>query len=141
MDNEQMIEIAERHYSLSEHFAGVFSRDQLPETLARGYFYVVNSANHDETGKHWLGIYVNENEIEFMDSFAKVPEAYGLHIEYPLTMNARQLQSNYSDTCGYYVMYFLFFRSLGISFDCILNTFQDDTYENDIAVKNFVSLL
>jgi len=141
MDNVQITEIAERHYSLSERFAGVFSRDQLPEILANGYFYVVNSSKHNEPGEHWLGIYVNDNEIEFMDSFAKVPEAYGLHIEYPIAMNARQLQSNDSVTCGYYVMYFLYFRSLGISFACILNTFQDDTYKNDVAVRNFVSLL
>jgi len=141
MDNVQMNEIAERHHSLHERFAGVLSRDQLPERLATGYFYVVNSSDHDEPGEHWLGIYVCENEIEFMDSFAQVPEAYGIRIEYPLTMNARQLQSDESNTCGYYVMYFLYFRSLGLSFPCILASFQDDTYENDVSVRNFVSLL
>jgi len=141
MDNVQISEIAERHCSLREHFAGVFSRDQLPETLARGYFYVVNSANYNEPGRHWLGMYVNENEVEFMDSFANEPETYGIHIEYPLIMNARQLQSDDSDTCGDYVMYFLYFRSLGLSFPCILSSFRGDRYENDVSVRNLVSLL
>jgi len=141
MDSKQIQDIAERHCSLRERFAGVFSRDQLPETLARGYFYVVNSANYNVPGEHWLGIYVNENAVEFMDSFGKDPETYGIEIEYPLIMNARQLQSNNSDTCGDYVMYFLYFRSLDLDFACILASFQDNTYENDVMVRNFVSML
>ena len=135
-----MRDIITRHYHLQSRFAGIFARDQVPRELESGFFYIVNSANRADSGEHWLTFFMDE-EVEFMDSFGKSPEQYGLHVRYPLIMNGRQLQSNESDTCGHFVMFYLYFRTLDLSMETILSSFSENTQRNDVVVRNFVDLL
>ena len=44
-----------------------FSRDKLPETIKNGV-YVIN-LEHEETGTHWIALFVENNEVIYFDSF------------------------------------------------------------------------
>lgn len=140
MEAGEIRNILQRHAILVEHVRGVFARDQLPEHLPPGG-YIVNTDNADGPGIHWVALWVEEDSVEFMDSFAHDPEYYGWSFSLSLLMNARQLQSDNAITCGAYCLYFLYFRALGLSMETILEFFSVDTRLNDLHVSRFVALL
>ena len=49
-------------------FNGVFSRDNLPNSIKNGA-YVINLDEYHDIGTHWVALYVNNNTIIYFDSF------------------------------------------------------------------------
>ena len=140
MEAGEIRDILARYRLLRDNVWGVFARDQLPTHLERGG-YIVNSDIESGGGEHWLTIWVTEDELEYMDPFAEDPEHYGLTFLFPMLMNSRQLQSDDAVTCGAFSLYFLFFRTLGLSMQTILSFFSSDTRANDAHVTQFVGML
>ena len=50
------------YYENEPIFNGVYSRDNLPETIKNGA-YVINLDEYAEVGTHWIALYVENNEI------------------------------------------------------------------------------
>ena len=55
-------------------FNGVFSRDNLPNTIKNGakrgeQAHVINLDEYRDIGTHWLELYVNDKTITYFDSF------------------------------------------------------------------------
>ena len=50
-------------------FNGVFSRDNLPNTIKNGA-YVINLDEYHDIGTHWVALYINNKIITYFDSFA-----------------------------------------------------------------------
>lgn len=140
MEAGQIRSILHRHVNLLEDVRGVFARNQLPNNLPPGG-YVVNTDNADGAGIHWIALWALDDAVEFMDSLGLPPEQYGWTFTRSVLMNTRQLQSTDSATCGAYCIYFLYFRSLGLSMQSILEFFTDDTRGNDLHVTRFLRLL
>lgn len=81
---------------------------------------VVNMDNSNLPGSHWVAIFVpSRHTIFYYDSFGVSPS--NRHIREFLRrfsnvhVNPTTFQSLVSDVCGYYVMYFLYFLSMGYS--------------------------
>lgn len=140
MEAGEIRNILARHELLRDRVWGVFARDRLPAHLEPGG-YIVNSDIEAGGGEHWMALWVTDQEVEFMDSFAEEPEYYGLTFLFPMLMNSRQLQSDNAVTCGAFSLYFLFFRSLGLSMETILSFFSSNTHANDSHVTQFVGML
>ena len=66
------------YYENNPRFNGVYSRDNLP----KGYgAYVINVAEYEDVGTHWIALYVKSNEIIYFDSFGVeyVPKEIIMH--------------------------------------------------------------
>ena len=56
------------YYVDESKFNSVYSRDNLPKTIKNGA-YVINLDEHEDTGTHWIALYVRNNEVVYFDSF------------------------------------------------------------------------
>ena len=61
------IEISE-YYSNESKFNGVYSRDNLQKTTKKGA-YVINLDEYENTGTHWIALFVKTNEVVYFGSF------------------------------------------------------------------------
>ena len=58
----------QKYYENEPRFNSVFSRDNLPKKIKDGA-YVINLDKHKDTGKHWVALFCNRNEIVYFDNF------------------------------------------------------------------------
>ena len=56
------------YYQNEPRFNGVFSRDNLPNSIRNGA-YVINLDEYHDIGTHWVALYVNNKTIIYFDSF------------------------------------------------------------------------
>ena len=54
-------------YENEHKFNGVYSRNNLRKI--KDETYVINLAGYQSIGTHWIGLYVNANNIVYFDSF------------------------------------------------------------------------
>ena len=55
----------QEYYQNEPRFNGVFSRDNLPNTIKNGA-YVINLDEYCDIGTHWVSLYVNNKTITYM---------------------------------------------------------------------------
>jgi len=108
--NTDQLDRAIRLYA--KRFDGVFSSDRLP---AKPRLLVCNTDTSDESGEHWIVIYVDE----WID-------------------NCKQLQSIVSRFCGHYCASFCILKSNGIDMCRFLRHFTRDTGLNDVIVHELM---
>lgn len=97
---------------------------------------IVNSEPLGQPGEHWLAIFVpEEGPSELFDSFGKAGASYHPTIEAFLKQtsstnggiyltNHRRLQSQATQCCGEYALFYLWHRARGYSLKQILNLFN-----------------
>ena len=61
------IEISE-YYKNEPKFNGLYSRNNLPNKIKKGA-YVINLDEYENTGTHWVSLFVKTNEAIYFDSF------------------------------------------------------------------------
>ena len=61
------IEISE-YYKIEPRFNGVYSRNNSPNKIKKGA-YVINLDEYENTGTHWVSLFVKANEVIYFDSF------------------------------------------------------------------------
>ena len=61
------IEISE-YYKYEPRFNGVYSRNNLPNKIKKGA-YVINLDEYENTGTHWVALFVKTNEAIYFDNF------------------------------------------------------------------------
>ena len=89
------IEISE-YYSNEPKFNGVYSRDNLPKITKKGA-YVINLDEYENTGTHWIGLFIKTNEVIYFDSF-------GIK---KIKANIFRIQAYDSIMCGYFCIEFI----------------------------------
>jgi len=130
-------------------FTVVCASDQL-ELLGKHneFAIIVNNEPSTENGMHWISFYKNSQSdvIEFFDSYAmdivfyppsilKFCRAQAKHIRF----SKIQIQSNLSNYCGHYCLWFLIHRYFSDSFEQVVKNFSEHNLnENDTIVKDFV---
>ena len=58
----------QEYYQNEPRFNGVFSRDNLPNSLKSGA-YVINLDEYHDIATHWVALYVNNKIVTYFDSF------------------------------------------------------------------------
>ena len=117
-------------------FRGVYPMDRLP--MRQPGAYIINMDNHDEPGSHWVAVYDDMKNVEYMDSYGLPPldprclQFIGPNFLY----NSLPLQKPLSNACGFYCVYFLLQRARGHSADMILNMLSHT--DSDFVVKEFI---
>ena len=56
------------YYQNETRFKGVYSRDNLLDTINDGA-YVINLDEYSDIGTHWIALYVNNKTVTYFDSF------------------------------------------------------------------------
>lgn len=100
----------------SKFFMGCFAADTIPAPNRYPFALIANTDGMHEPGTHWVAFYAEtESEVEFFDSFGKLPDAYSQFNYFinnfeTIRFNGERLQQYFSTTCGYYSMMFLYLR-------------------------------
>ena len=147
MNTGQIAYALEQDPKTSKKFCGVFPSDKLPQTIDKYPCGIVaNTDPSTKPGKHWISVYFSSPEKgSWFDSYGKSPKFYGAvftdflekHCD-EWDVNDRKLQSNWSDVCGQYCIFFLSHRARGYSMNKIVQLFGKDTVLNDSKVLWFV---
>lgn len=124
---------------------GVYAADQAPEYIRHGGF-IINTDASSKPGKHWCACYFNgSGQAEFFDSYGKPPSYYNNAFASCLQNNSvvqlyntKKLQSNYSNVCGQFCLYYLIHRTRGQKFKDIVDTLQV-TEHRDQYVYDYIS--
>ena len=124
-------------FASKQVFRGVYAMDRLPKRQSPGA-YVLNFDDHDEPGSHWVAVYDDGCQVEYMDSYGYPPldqrcvAFLGAKYEY----NSVPLQRMFSKACGYYCLYFILHRARGSSAADVIDVLSRT--ESDAVVKQFV---
>ena len=125
----------------------VYPSDYLPRTFNRlPYGIIVNTDTHYEPGTHWCAIFLDgKGNIEFFDSYGHGPDHYGFFISQfvkqncmkGLIVNRKRLQSDFSNVCGMYCLFYLYQRLQGVPMRDIFKAFSPVDFSwNDMFIHN-----
>lgn len=149
MEGSRLQTLVERSEVLKGTFRGVFPKDELVSTFGSKIpwgSYILNSEASGSAGEHWLGLYKqreNQNLLIFFDSFGKAPSQYDMTFPgHQILHNDVTVQMKGTSTCGFFVLFFLYWKSLQFSLIDIVNAFDpDNTTRNEDLVLDFAEEL
>ena len=111
----------QEYYENELRFNGVFSRDNLPNTIKNGA-YVINLDEYRDIGTHWVALYINNKTITCFDSFEveHIPNEIIKYIGNKQSSSAKlrnkniitniyRIQAYDSIMCGYFCIGFMNF--------------------------------
>ena len=132
---------------LRPFFRGVFAADRLPRAGPKGG-YIVNTDPHDRPGRHWLGLWVDKNACQVMDSYGLPLRVYDdpdLHLwlsQFATVVRGdKTLQALDSMACGHYALQYLKAQANGMDLSEFLSLWSDtDFVENDRKVGRMTTL-
>lgn len=139
----------ERYFKpVKQFYSGVFPFDKIPKLLLENHFIICNTADSNSTGEHWFVLYrCSSGIIELFDSLGiqedkktKLKDLYFRHVK-KLKFNVTPVQSNESNLCGEYCIYFVYERLFNkdMKFYQLLNEiFTVDTTVNEKKVNAFL---
>lgn len=148
MEYQEIYKCLSRNKITQKKFNGVLFYDQLKNVVPQKGFYILNCDISTSSGSHWTVLHITEKNIanELFDSFGREPSRHEIlrffakNDEF-LKYSKRQLQSTFTENCGYWCCVFIFCRALGHSFEEFLAFFNNDFLTNDMVVQNtFVKL-
>lgn len=108
----------------------VVAIDQLKYIKARRFAIVLNNEPHYMAGMHWIALYKGSKSrtLEIFCSYGVLAQNYGKEItefaklhNLHIVQNTERFQAQNSMMCGYFSLYFLFFRNKGLSFLKVLD--------------------
>ena len=106
------------YYQNEPKFNGVFSRDNLPNTI-KNCTYVINLDEYRDIGTHWVALYVNNKTATYFDSFGveHIPKEIMKFIgsNKNIITNIFGIQAYDSIMCGYFCIGFINFMFNGNS--------------------------
>ena len=94
------------YYQNEPRFNGVFSRDNLPNTIKNGA-YVINLDEYHDIGTHWVALYSNNKTVTYFDSFGveHIPKEIMKFIDNKnIITNIFRIQAYDSIMCAYFVL-------------------------------------
>ena len=143
MDGFELYSIIEKDPKLSKNIVGIYPFDKIPKNFGNHKGLIFNNEISSKGGSHWLALFkINDNTLEFFDSFGLPEEFYGLKsrhpflLKYKINYRNKQIQSINSDICGLYAIYYLENRVRGHSLNAIFDRFGEDYYSNDKIIIN-----
>lgn len=119
-------------------FKGTYPCDLVPILLnIEPQAFVVNTENSHSSGQHWIGLIIKQTNCWYFDSFGN--ELLNHDILRSLRkigvknyfFNCKQIQSVYSNSCGYFCMAFVLSFILGIKYEDFLSEFSENVDQND----------
>ena len=126
-------------------FKGTYPCDLVPISLnIEPQAYVVNTENSHSSGKHWIGLIIKQTQCWYFDSFGN--ELLNLDILSSLRKigikkyfwSCQQIQSVYSNSCGYFCIAFVLSFISGIKYEDFLSEFSENVDQNDLICLSLI---
>ena len=131
------IEISE-YYKNEPRFNGVYSRNNLSNKIKKGA-YVINLDEYENTGIHWVSLFVKANKVIYFDSFGieHTPEEIDKFIgNKKIKASIFRIQAYDSIMCGYFCIEFINYMLKGKKLLDYTNLFSpNDFKKNDRVIK------
>ena len=131
------IEISE-YYASKSRFNGVYSRDHLPKITKKGA-YVINLDVYENTGTHWIALFIKANEVIYFGSFGTehIPKEINKFIgNKKIKANIFRIQAYDSIMCGYFCIEFINYMLKGKTLLDYTNLFsRNDFKKNNRVIK------
>ena len=148
----------QEYYQNEPKFNGVFSRDNLPNTIKNGVkrreqAYVINLDEYRDIGTHWVALYINNNTVTYFDSFGVeyIPKEIMKFIgsieqsssakvrNKKIITNIYRIQAYDSIMWGYFCIGFINFKFNGNSLTDYTRLFLPNDFKknDDIILKYF----
>ena len=101
------IEINE-YYKNEPRFNGIHYRNNLPNKIKKGA-YVINLDEYENTGAHWVSLFVKTKYTVYFDSFGveHIPKEINKFINNDIKSNIFRIQAYDSIMCGYFCIEFI----------------------------------
>ena len=137
------IEISD-YYKNELRFNGVYSRNNLPKTIKKGA-YVINLDEYENTGTHWVSLFVKTNEAIYFDSFGveHIPKEINKSINSDTT-NLSSLKGTKSDIfriqeydsimCGYFCIELINYMLKGKTLLDYTNLFSPNDFKKNYRI-------
>ena len=121
--SDQISDIIKHDPRTQKQFLGVYASNDLPDLYANT-FIILNTEPRHKSGSHWVVLYKNKEHVfEFFDSLGKSPHKYAFK-NFPkykyIVHNLNLIQNPLQNTCGYFCLYFSFFKSRRYSINDIV---------------------
>ena len=119
------------YYQNEPRFSGVFSRDNIPNTIKNGA-YVINLDEYHDIGTHWVALYANNKTVTYFDSFRVeyIPKEIVKFIDNKkIITNTFRVQAYDSIMCGYFCIGFINFMFNGNSQIDFTNLFSPNDFK------------
>ena len=140
----------QEYYQNERRFNGVFSRDNLPNSIrpkglgsvVKNDAYVINLDEYHDIGTHWIALYVNNKIVTYFDSFGveHIPkEIMNFINRKKIITNIYRIQAYDLIMCGYFCIGFINFMFNGKSLTDYTNIFSPNDFKrnDDIIIKYF----
>lgn len=145
MDTLTLCRLACSDGFLKNVFGGVYASDSLPSQIKHSTAFIINLDPSHLRGSHWIGIFFAEKSKKktayYFDSYGLPPSDENIlrflkQNSSNLFYNRICFQDDYTTTCGYFTLYFLFcyVRKL-FSFNLLS---KSDKKRNEHLIKKFV---
>ena len=116
----------------------MYSRNNLPNKIKKGA-YVINLDEYENTGTHWIALFVKTNEAIYFGSFGieHIPNEIKQFIgSNNIKSNIFRIQAYDSIMCGYYCIEFINYMLKGKTLLDYTNLFSpNDFKKNDQVIK------
>lgn len=126
-------------------YSGIISSNELSHVKnAYQSLYIVNTDPAYLPGSHWIAIYSDGENCELFDSLGNNPNRYGEYFsrfmnQYKkFTYSTAKLQSDDSNKCGIFCIYYSYYRSRGFDLSQIINALCRDTQINENMMDAFM---
>ena len=130
------IEISE-YCKNKPRFNGVYSRNNLPNKIKKGA-YVINLDEYENTGTHWVSLFVKPKYTVYFDSFGieHIPKEINKFINNDIKSNIFRIQAYDSVMCRYFCIEFINYMLKGKTLLDYTNLFSpNDFKKNDRVIK------
>ena len=124
------IEISD-YYANEPRFNGVYSRNNLPNKIKKGA-YVINLDEYENTGTHWVSLFVKANKVIYFDSFGidYIPKEINKFINNNnIESNIFRIQAYDSIMCGYFCIEFINYMLKGKTLLDYTNLFSPNDFK------------
>ena len=133
----------QEYYQNETRFNGIFSRDNLPNSIKNGAYVIYLDEYHD-IGTHWVALYVNNKIVTYFESFGVehiVKEIMKFIARKKITANIYRIQAYDSIMWGYFCIGFINFMFNGKSLKDYTDLFSpNDLKKNDDIILEYFGL-
>ena len=131
----------QEYYQNEPRFNGVFSRDNLLNSIKNGA-YVINLDEYHDIGTHWVALYVNNKIVTYLDSFGVehiAKEIVKFIARKKIIANIYRIQAYDSIMCSYFCIGFINFMFNGKSLKDYTDLFSPNDFKKSMIY--FLSIL
>ena len=129
--------IISEYYENEPRFNGVYSRNNLPNKIKKGA-YVINLDEYENTGTHWVSLFVKPEYTVYFDSFGveHIPKEINKFIRNDIKSNIFRIRAYDSIMCGYFCIELTNYMLKGKTLLDYTNLFSpNDFKKNDRVIK------